>query len=75
MKRADELAHEQLAAMVNGIQSILWRDGDQWHAVKTWDAETNLERQLEHLGRFGPLLRLFARFPGQSSSCWATRTV
>jgi hypothetical protein len=46
MKRADELTHEQLVAMVNGIQAILWRDGDHWDVDKSWDAET-----IEHVAR------------------------
>jgi hypothetical protein len=52
MRRADELTHEQLVAMVNGIQAILWRNGDEWDADKAWDAETveHVAGVLEHAG-------------------------
>ena len=40
MKRAQELAHEQLVALINALQSILWNDAGAWNADKTWDAVT-----------------------------------
>jgi hypothetical protein len=40
MKRAQELTHEQLVAIINDLQSILWKEGSAWNADKTWDAGT-----------------------------------
>ena len=40
IKRAEELAHEQLVALINALQSILWNEAGAWNADKTWDAET-----------------------------------
>ena len=40
MKRAQELSREQLVAVIDTLQGVLWNEGGSWNADKTWDAET-----------------------------------